>query len=446
MARTYIFYKKKEQNIFYLHFTKETIMRKIFFPALLLVAAMSSCSQNDVDMASLKSSGDSSDKVTANIVSAGSISRGAVVTTSTLEDSDSGVDIYIKDAKDIDSHYNFKATDSDWSQSNSSLLWNDITFPAYFFSMHDGEAQFLSYANGKVTLSYTVSGASTAHKDLVYHASTLSAIPSSAAVNAYHQHALSRLSIYAGTGGNKVYIAKVTVMNLDGEGIATIDPDGIVWTMNEINSYDYEYYPINDEEVVPIKLQSTTVDNVTTNPLINDGEDASLMIIPQTAVKATVPGAEAGGSSTVTDVYIEVIYYLTDSDDNALVGYSAVSKMSNSTDYIDGDQEKTLYVKAAFPLGKTFVDNMHYYITLGLGMVGSTGGYLVDDFYVDEDGDPVKLTTKEDANDGDDGDDDSKKVDIPDLLPGDEIFGGSYDLVDIIVDMSTWGSSESLSI
>ncbi len=420
-------------------------MRKIFFPALLIVAAMSSCSQNDVDVASVKSSSDSGDEVVANIVSAGSISRGAVVTTSTLEDSDGGVDIYIQDADKIETYYNFKATDSDWSQSASSLLWSDITFPAYFFSMHDGAAQSLTFGDGEVTLSYTVSGESTSHKDLVYHASTLSAIPSSAAINAYHQHALSRLSIYAGTGGNKVYIAKATVMNLYGEGVATIDPDGIDWTNSGKADYDYEYYPI-DNETVPVELQSTTVDEVTTNYLVNSADDASLMIIPQTAVASVVSQGVAGGSLTLTGTYIEVIYYLTDSDDNALVGYSAVSEMTNATDYIDGDQTTTLYVKAAFPLGKEFVDNKHYYVTLGLGMDGSTGGYLVDDFYVDEDGDPVKLTTKDDADDGVDDDDDSKQVDVPGLLPGDEILGGSDDYVDILVDVSTWGSSESISL
>ncbi|MFI3267606.1 MAG: fimbrillin family protein [Rikenellaceae bacterium] len=409
-------------------------MKKHLLPVLLIVAVMSSCSKNDISGYATSDTSKSSDDITLFIAT--TTSRGADVTTSSLENASGGVDLHINDADSISDAYNFTATDSDWSQSSTSLKWSDITFPAYFYSMHDGDPQSLTMTDSTATLSYSVTGNSTDHKDMVYHASVLSSIPSSGSINAYHTHALSKMNIYAGTGTNKVYIAKATVMNVDGESIATISSSGIVWSDETYNDADYQYYYVGDD--TQEALQSSVVDGVTVNPIINSGDSVSLMIIPQSLIGATVEADSDGTTATISGSYVEVIYYLTDSNDAALVGYSSVSARPDSSDYIAADQNKALYVKAAFPLTVELANNKQYNLILGLGMTGSTGGLLVDDFYVDKNGDPVKLTKT--------CDDTSAEVEIPDLEPGDEILGDGDDEIDIYVNVKDWDDAEGVSL
>ncbi len=419
-------------------------MKTILFSALLLVATMSSCSKNEVTEEVLGTANLQGDEVGLNTTTTNlRQTRGADMTTAGLETSASGVMLHINDAGTKSAGYHFTAIGSDWSQNSATpVLWKDLTFPAFFYSMHDGTPQMVTL-NGdtdytdltdeNATHDYTVTGESSTHKDLVYHASQLDDIPTSGKVNAAHTHALSKINLLAGTGENKLYVARVRLMNVDGDGSLTITaPNTVAWTTGTSNEDDYQYFYINN--AAPTALQSI-VGGVTTNPLLNTASNAPMMIIPQTTTAAAY--TTSGDQAVFSGTYVEVIYYLTDKDDKAIAGYSAVSALPNATEYIPADQSTVLYVKAAFPLGQTFVDNKVYNLLLGFGMEDSTGGELVDDFYVDKDGNPVQLTKNGCSPD---------KVDIPELEPGDKILDYKNKAVDILVSSGAWGASESVNL
>ncbi len=422
---------------------------------MIFAVVTSSCSKDEPNEVATSSSANSGDLVSINAYTG--TTRAEDTSTSTLE-TRAYVEIHIDDSDAIQDTYEFTYSGTDWSQTDSSpVSWSDIEYPANFYSMFDGEPlTSLSFTEDVATsTNYTVTGSSFGHKDLVYHASSLSAMPSGGAVNIYHRHALSKIHLYAATGTTNVYIARVNLVSIDGEGTATITPlaadatsvtDGIEWTNSESNYQDYQYYWLDDddEDGIPNALNSTTNGS---NPIINDSISAPMMIIPQTTISATIE-SKTDDLATFTGSYVEVIYYMTDSEDMPVVGYPLVSSLPNASSYITDDQEKVLYVMAAFPLGYTFEANKEYDITLGLGEVGSSGGILVADYYVNADGSAVTLTTvgNDSDGDGDVDEDDGEQVEIPTLEVGDDILASTSEYIDIIVCAYDWDSGDAVAI
>lgn len=413
-------------------------MKKKLLPLILLVATMSSCMKDEIISEEIEQ--DQADLVTINV--AAGTTKGADVTTTSLENS-SGVKLHIQDAGTISDAYEFTASNSDWNQTSSTpLKWVDITFPAYFHSLHDGTAQSVTLSDSSSSTTYTVAdeSASSDHNDLVYHSSKLSSTPIGGTITVFHKHALSKISLYAATGGNKLYIARVNLVNIDPDGTITISPvsaseittaNGVDWKNSGTSDANYNYYYIANNAASAL---TSTTDGST---IINSDSKAPLMIIPQMTTGVTSADL-ASYQDSAPGSYIEVIYYLTDVDDNALVGYSSVSARSDASDYIDADQSKTLYVMGAFALGYTFEPNKQYDITLGLGKTNSTGGMLVVDYYVDKNGDPISLTKVDDEG--------CTEPEIPEIDPGDDILPDSDDNIDIIVTASDWEDGGSTSL
>lgn len=410
-----------------------SIMKQLFFPLIFFAAAISSCSNDQPNVGTAATS--SGDLVAINVYTG--TSRASDTFTSTLEYSGE-VLLHINDSVGLNVTYLFEYDGTDWSQSSSSpISWDDINFPANFYSLHDGTDALTAVSFDDVEAiytDYTVTGASTEHKDLVTHASILSTIPVGGAVSVYHKHALSKIHLLASTGTNSVYIANAQLMTIDGMGNVTIVPlsadeiaseSGISWDVSESEFEDYLYLAIGEKDT-PDEYNSTDYGS---NPLINDSEDAPLMIIPQTTTAATV-SSSAKSVATFENSYVQVIYYMTDSEGMPVVGYSSVAARSDANDFIQKDQTKALYVLAAFPLGYTFEPNKEYNVTLGLGVDGSTGGILIADYYVDYKGDAVELTRK--------GDDDAEKEDVSGIDEGDNILGDSDSDICILVTANSW--------
>ncbi len=419
-------------------------MKKLFFPVMLFVAAISSCAKDessDVDYADATNSGD---LVSLNVYAG--TAKGVDTTTSTLEDETTTIELHIDDSDGISDTYTFSYSGSDWSQTDAAQLkWSDIVFPANFYSLHDGSAFYnLTFGSGSAIYEdYTVTGVSTDHKDLVFHASKLIAIPTGGVLSAYHKHALSKIDLYAATGDNNVYIAKATLINVSGKGTVTITPLAVDADASEVGASwvcsdsdddveDYEYYYIGTSS--PVAFNSDTYGS---DPLIyaDEAPDASMMIIPQTTTAITSDQIADGDLSAS---YVEVIYYMTSSTGNPLVGYSSVGVRDDYNDYIGTDQTTTLYVKAAFPLGYTFGANKEYTIKLGLGADCSSGGILVDDFYVDKDGNKVELTKKDTSE--------KETVEIPDIDEGDDILENVNSVIDITVTATDWSTGSSTTL
>lgn len=416
-------------------------MKKLLFPAMFLAATIVGCADDESTAVGGASTIDNGDLVSINVYAG--TTKGDDTTTNSIE-LDEYVLLHIDDSDGVAESYKFVYSSSDWSQSGSSITWSDIKFPANFYSLHDDAAlDGVTFYDDDENLSdgyakyenYKVTGNSSTHKDLVYHASRLSAAPSGGTLSAYHKHALSKIHLYASTGYNLLYVARVQMVNIDGKGTVTITPldatdittsNGVEWDVTEDNQ-TYQYFFISGD--TPTKFTGS-------NQLINTEKDAPLMIIPQQTTKATVVGSDDSLVATISEgSYIEVIYYLTNSAGVPIVGYSSVSEMPNGSYYKDENQ--VLYVAAAFPLGYTFTDNTEYDITLGIGSKGSTGGKLIYDYYVDKNGDPVYLTKV---------DGDEEEVEVPEIDEGDDILSDGDDEIDIVVSACDWTTGSSVDL
>lgn len=424
-------------------------MKHTLFPAILFAVALGSCSKNDPNVGNNSVDYNGDDIIGINVYTG--TTRGDDTITSTIEDSEYVLlHIYENGGSSYTSEFKYDASVVDWAQSaDSKITWSSISFPAAFFSLHDGEdpLEMVTFDGDEAIFNdYTVTGDSSAHLDLVYHASELTAMPGGGVVSVYHKHALSKIHLYASTGTTKVAIARVRLVEIDGKGTVTITPidgssdataKGVSWECSGDTFEDYQYYSVGDDAPSLI----TSADG--SNPIINTSEKAPLMIIPQECVAATV-ASTADGVATFANSYVEVIYYMVDSNGTAVVGYAAVSDLIDAEEYIAADQTKTLYVMAAFPLGYEFEANKEYDIALGLGVDGSSGGLLVADYYVDKNGDAVTLT-KDGVDldgDGDSDEDDGTKVDIPSIEAGDPILSSSDD-IDIVVTANSWDYGDS---
>lgn len=410
-------------------------MKNLFLPLLLLAVAMSSCTDDEISSGDYTQP-DSDDLVSINVYAG--TTKGTDTVTTTLEAST--ILLHIDDADGVSSSYSFSCTSSDWSQEGDDvdkIAWSDIVFPASFYSMHDGvTSKELIFDDSKAQLvDYTVSGASVGHNDLVYYASMIEAIPVGGTLSAYHKHALSKVNFYAKTGTNMLYIAKLTLKNVDGVGTVTITPEdddssSILWENGTSNDASYQYYYIGDDiDATPSAITSTG----TTSVLIDDSEDAPMMIIPQT----TSTSSESS-LSFMDYTYVEVIYYLTSSTGAPLVGFSEVSERTDADKYVDENQGIALYVKAGFKLAQTFDPNQVYNISLGLGADNTSGGILIDDFYVDKNGNEVELTLKNGCG--------SETVEIPDIDEGDDVLENVNSDIDIEVDIDKWGDSNTSTL
>lgn len=399
---------------------------------------MSSCSTDSTSVEA-KNAADSADLVGVNVYAG--ITKGADTETSDLETS-GVVELHIDDSGTLSESLTFTFADSDWSQTDASQIkWGDVVFPANFYSMHDGAAfDALTFDPDKAVYSdYVVSGASSAHKDLVYHASQLESIPVGGMVSAAHKHALSKINLYAATGDNNVYIAHVNLVNIDALGTVTITPltedsaatdSDISWALGDANLQRYQYYYVGDAAASALNSSVAGCD-----PLINELDEAPLMIIPQETTAATSTDIIRDDVATS---YVEVIYYMTNDKGNPVVGFSAVKERPDADDFSLADQNKALYVKTGFPLGYEFEPNKEYDITLGIGADGSTGGILIHDYYVDKDGNEVELTSSEDGS--------KVTPEVPDVDEGDDVLDNVGDLIDITVTASPWIDGNSVAI
>lgn len=413
-------------------------MKKFFFPLCMFALALGSCAKDDVTDG-VSAPINESDLLSLNVYSG--TTRGTDMTTAAMEGTAANpgeVLLRIDDdgVPEFSCTFVYNDGKSDWEQEAADKLkWESITFPANFYSLHDGVPIDVKFgANSASKSGYTVDGlVSTDHKDLVFYASRLNAIPTGGTLSAHHKHALSKLHIYTATGGNRAFIAKVNLVNINGQGDVTITPlsvadqatkTGVSWS-NLASRKSYNYLSLS--KLYPDVLQVNGDNSV----IINSDDDAPMMIIPQTTTAATIEtdpnGLDAFVNKDMVEKdggsYVEVIYYMTDSEGERLVGYEKVSDMPDAADYCAEDQDKTLYVKAGFPLGHEFLPNKEYDITLGMGSDGSSGGKLLADYYVDKDGNPVSLTKNGVVT----------KPEIPEIDEGDDVLGDGNDAIDIIV-------------
>ncbi len=411
-------------------------MKKIILPVLLLVGAMSSCSKNDVT--EVLHSSDNMNAVGLNVASG--VTRGADVTTASIQNT-SNIDLYYASTAKT-GKATFTCSAGDWI-STDAPKWSELGIPGSttaFYSMNDGSNAYgLVDATSGMTAdaAFTTGEESANHKDLVYYAGELAAIPAGGQINAFHKHALSKVNFFATTGSLNVHIARVRLVNVGAESTPTITaPTTVTWTKVASQDAFFKYYA--DADASSDKVAVSFGDPVTAGAdnskvaIMAASTTPSVMMIPQALVNSFDTATQQGDNvaDVIKGAYIEVIYCATDKNGEAIVGYTEAqkhpqySKMTTGTTDTDITSATTpLYVKAAFPIASLSLgDNKAYDVILGLGGTGSTGGYVVSDEFVNKDGDKINLGIEE--------------TEIPDI--DDPVFPDADAQIDIIVTVGDW--------
>jgi hypothetical protein len=256
--------------------------------------------------------------------------------------------------------------------------------------------------------------------------------PPSGKVTLNFKHITSKIDFAVAAGaGTTVEVQSIKVMNVNNNvgNNAYFDHFTFKWVSSSVVATDYSYM------VAPAKaaniFDSTTAANVT-------GDNGSMMLMPQDIsnydwVWQNIPGddPETGES------YIEVVYRVTETTGGAdVVGYGDASNHpdwdTSVTVHTPHDPAKhpadntKLFIKVGYPLSTLWEVNTAYKYTLKLGDPSSTGGYLIDEYFIDEDGDTTDLKVVMPGTPGD------PYPDVPDPIYSDS------DEIGFDVDTSGW--------
>ena len=287
-----------------------------------------------------------------------------------------------------------RAIDGDDALNGDCVKWSDLDLPVRFFSMHGGETL------GPVAMNATSANNATPTSNLnpklndndfvndvdyVYYTGVYTERPSNRNINAAFKHAFTKIMITAPhIGNNSLYISKINIKNLKAdENIKpTITDDAISWGVT--SSCSYEYFAQTP---------------------INTFDSSQILIFPQQTDPLGVNNNAIDSNELGNKAYIEVIYRMDNENGLPLVGYE---NEDDFEDYnpglnMDDDHSGGVYVKVAFPLNVTFVNNKFYDLKLPIGnnpLVGTNNGYLITDNYVDENGNIISGGEVPDKEDG----------------------------------------------
>ncbi|MDR0954685.1 MAG: fimbrillin family protein [Rikenellaceae bacterium] len=200
-----------------------------------------------------------------------------------------------------------------------------------------------------------------------------------------HMYSKVDFAVQAGTGAT-VEVQSIEIHNVGYK--ANFNGNNWEWQQPTTFATDFDDYL-----VAPVKLANTF--NTTTKTNITSDFGSALML-PQdlTGRDWTALAAPDGDDS-----YIEVVYRVTETTGGRdVVGYTDAK---NHTDYDGSNPTKDLtgtplFVKVGYSINTEWEMGKAYTYVLHLGDPSKSGGNLIDQYYIDEDGDttdlPVNIT------------------------------------------------------
>ncbi len=362
-------------------------MKKIFFLFASAALFTVGCTTDESSEVSTLRSGTNSIGFISNTT------RADIITLDELKDDGAGFVVYATNGNSPTvwnteikgkNNYIFNDTDNTWEWDSTTPKWSDdsadydMNFYAYYAADYtDIVADDTTI--GAVDVAYTadVDG----QVDLLTATASVSTRPAGDKVALTFKHILSKIDFGVVVGTDvTTHIQAVgfsTICNNRSYKIATD-----VWDVQPTNATDdYSDYSYLD----------TTKDAISNSA---DGSIAgtrgSLMMIPQT----TTSWAPAS-SATPKDAYIYIIYRLEQGTNLNSIGYADAA---NHPDFdsvanadLDGDP---LFVKVGYPVADGDMEwesGNAYTYNINLGTTSATNGYLIDEYYYDEDGNPTDL-------------------------------------------------------
>ena len=391
---------------------------KRFTKILMLTAALPMLLAGCMDNEIMDVNTSSSDYIGFNSNTA--VTRASITTLATLQDDDTGFKVYAAHGNDSDWYADVDGIKIDGTNNykHNAGSWNFIVpvkwpasssdFPMKFYAHYpatpDEGLGTLTSQGGELVAHYTVLPAG--HQvDLLASTTTVNSRPASGVVPLVFRHILSQVDfgIIAGAG-TMPFIQSMHVDSVEKADMYNFTSQS--W-MGHSKSGDgsYPYFgSLSNAVVLPVFSPAVCDDN-TPNAIYSGAHKNHLMLLPQTSSSWQPSDATPAGG------FISVIYRMETGHSTGGFGTSREVGFASATSHPDyavhgAGYTGPLFVKAGFPLPQDASHNFtwdmgrRYIYNIGLGTRSSCNGYILDEYYYDDQGRRTALRLIEVRNEG----------------------------------------------
>jgi hypothetical protein len=349
------------------------------------------------------------------------ISRATPITTQGLIAS-GGIGIFATNGADDDVFINNALSTyfgGFWQWPGTTYKWPTVAtgYPIDFYAYYPLVAPELTTT---LKRTYTVDGVDLQKDHLAANKLAVYARPANSLVTLNFQHVYSMIDFKVTAGPfTTVEVQSVAVKNVADQRV--FDYSDLTWDdLNDTFETDYSYSTATDAISV---FTNTAFTNTEPSSITNSY--GPLMLMPQNLSAAAWAVDGTSGEPTaapgVNESYIEVVYRVVETNSGEdRVGFTDASDHPNydieNPVHVALDNTH-LFIKVGYPLSTNWEMSKAYTYVIHLGDPAASGGYLVTDNYIDEQGNEVAFPVIE--------------GDVPD-----PIYEGTY--IGFTTDVSPW--------
>lgn len=382
--------------------------------AAFAIAMASSCSKDEAQMVA-GSQESNPDEINFNTTT----TRASIALLSDLTSSTTGFTVYATYTGDTTDEWLIEG-DKSYVYSGSTWSWNDTDtnsattdspewptetseYPVNFYAIYANDMTDITISKA-TTLTANTSSVVTAdvtiqepisQVDIIATSTETATKPSDGKLTLAFDHMLSKVNFGVIAGYKKsVYLNQLLMHNLDENG--TLNLTDLNWDITpEVYTADYDVSSyLSSDAYVGASESENSATAITSNT--NKG---SLMLLPQQATASDVDTWSS--DSDPTNTYI-CVHYRAEYDSKDYIGYA---KASSHPDYISSDDDEygqtTLFVKVGYPMSTNWSSGKGYTYNVKIGTEDASNGYLLDDYYYDQDGKKTKFPIDFDKEVGD---------------------------------------------
>ncbi|MDR0295596.1 MAG: fimbrillin family protein [Prevotellaceae bacterium] len=311
----------------------------------------------------------------------------------------------------------YKYNGSAWQWTDNDILWptNESDYPINFYAYYPLSAIALSGTNG-LSINYTVAATPELQVDCLAASHTNVMVrPASCNINLAFKHTLSKIDFKIVTGvETTVEVQSVAIRKVGDTGTFTFS--GLRWaTLPTAGNTGYNYMK------APVSPANIFAGQITAADIA--GSSGSLMLMPQNL--SLRPWDKTENGLTQDQSYIEVVYRMYETDNlNDMVGYTDATEHPLYED-LNSIVTGSLFVKVAYPLPTNWEMSKAYTYTIHLGTPESSGGNLIEENFMDKDGNDSGLPVVHP--------DTEEPIDVPQPIFPDKPIG-------FIVTVEDWGT------
>ncbi len=368
--------------------TKKIMTMRKIRPILALGALLAvSCSQvESYDVASV-----SEDNVIGFI---SSTTRAETLTLSDLTGNKDGFAVYGEKGNsgswdtEMDGNNKYSFATGAWAWTETSPTWPDEDedggYPINFYAIYteDGIDGFSSVTTtpGQIAITYTAP--TDGQNDILVATASTDVRPAGDKLPLTFCHILSKVTFdITADESSVVYTQEVGLNNINSSRIYKLyeEEEENRWAdLDQVVSEKYPYLVV-----------SNSAASSANGSLV--GSYGDLMLLPQSTTSWNTEDATVSGS------HIFLTYRAEDSSGNNIVGYSDAEDHPNYDPIEDAAYDNVaLFVKVGYPVADddgnfTIESGYSYNYNINLMTTGASNGYLLDDYYYDEEGDVTEF-------------------------------------------------------